>query len=117
MESIFELFAFTAACVALVLLLKARPDKSVKPAVIALYVCLGFDLLEILARRYARIGGTVESATVEVFSTILAIMALVYTSRFRKKRDKRLLEYAILCTVLLATIFGLELIFRLVIRG
>jgi Ca2+/H+ antiporter len=116
MELIYELFAFTAACVALVLLLKARPDKPVKPAIIALSICLGFDLLEIPARRYAGVVGAVESAALETFSALLAIIAIVYTSRFGKKRDERLRGYAILCTVLLVTIFGLELFFRLIIR-
>lgn len=116
MELIYELFAFTAACVGLVFLLKARSDKPVKPAIIALSISLGFDLLEIPARRYAGVAGAVESAALETFSAILAIMAIVYTSRFGKKRDKRLLEYAILCTALLVTVFGLELLFRLIIK-
>jgi hypothetical protein len=116
MELIFELFAFTAACVALVLLLKAKPDKPVKPAIIALSVCLGFDLLEVLARWYVEIKGTVESATVETFSAILIIIALVYVSRFGEEKDKRFLGFAILCTALVVTLFGFELLFGLIIK-
>lgn len=116
MELIFELFAFTAAFVALMLLTRAKHDNPVKPAIIALGVSLGFDLLEVLARWRVNIRGTVESATVESFSALLIIVAMIYAFRFGEEKEKRLLGYAILCTILVTTLFGLELLFSLVIR-
>ncbi|MGQ3684985.1 MAG: hypothetical protein ACUBOA_08305 [Candidatus Loosdrechtia sp.] len=116
MELIFELFAFTAACMALVLLLRSRHDGNTRPAMIALSVSLGFDLLEVLARWYVEIKGTVESATIETFSAVLIVVALFYVSRFGEEKDKRFLGFAILCTVLVIIIFGLELLFSLVIK-
>ncbi|MGQ3684546.1 MAG: hypothetical protein ACUBOA_05975 [Candidatus Loosdrechtia sp.] len=115
MELIFELFAFTAAFVALILLGKARSGYPVAPAIIALGVSLGFDLLEVLARWRVKVKGTVESATVETFSAILLIVAMIYAFRFGEEKDKRLLGYAILCTILVTTLFGLELLFSLLI--
>jgi heme/copper-type cytochrome/quinol oxidase subunit 4 len=116
LELICEFFAFIAAFVALVLLAKARHGNPVKPAIIALGVSLGFDLLEVLVRWRVDIKGTVESATVETFSALLIIMAMIYAFRFGEEKEKRLLGYAILCTVLVTTLFCLELLFSLVIR-
>lgn len=117
MELIFELFSLAAAFVAIVLLTKVRQhDSSVKYALIALGACLGFDILEVLTRWHIRSKGTVEYATIETFTAIVVITALVYTFRFGEEKDRKLLGYAILCTILVANIFSLELFFGFIIR-
>lgn len=118
MELIFELFSLAAAFVAIVLLTKVRRqhDSSVKYALIALGACLGFDILEVLTRWHIRSKGTVEYATIETFTAIAVITALVYTFRFGEEKDRNLLGYAILCIILVANVFSLELFFGFIIR-
>ncbi len=110
METVLELLALIAASVALGLLVKARSTRSVRPAVITLYLCIGLDVTETITRRFIGIKATAESATVETVTIALTVTALYYTVRSGRAEAANLLGIAITCMVWAVTIFALELL-------
>ncbi len=109
LETGFEILALITASVALVLLGRARSTKSVRPAIITLYLCIGIDVAETLSRRFLGIRASAESATIETVTVALSVTALYYAIRFKKTGAADRLGLAITCMVWAVTIFGLEL--------
>ncbi len=120
MEIIFELLSLVTASVALILLVRARSTGSIKPAVITLYICIGLNIAEILARRlYLKVKATAESATIETVTVALAATALGYAISSKKRGNKSSsggLGIAITCMIWAVTLFALELLLGFILR-
>ncbi|MDI6759994.1 MAG: hypothetical protein QMD05_04140 [Candidatus Brocadiaceae bacterium] len=119
MEIAFELLSLVTASVALVLLLSARGGRSIQPAVVTLYICIGFNVAETLTRRFLRIKATAESATIETVTIALVATALCYAIRAKREKNKPApggLGLAIMCMVWAVTMFALELSLGFILR-
>lgn len=116
MEIAFELLSLVTASVALVLLLSARDARSIQPAVVTLYICIGFNVAEMLTRRFLRIKATAESATIETVTIALVATALCYAIRTKREANRKSVGLAIMCMVWAVTIFALELSLGFILR-
>ncbi|MFN3466643.1 MAG: hypothetical protein ACK4WF_02965 [Candidatus Brocadiales bacterium] len=132
MEIAFELLSLVTASVALALLLAARDAaRSLQPAIVTLYVCIGFNVAETLTRRFMRIKATAESATIETVTIALVATALYYAIRTKRERNKsapgqapnppradsgKRLGIAVTCMVWAVTLFALELLLGFILR-
>lgn len=128
MEIAFELLSLVTASVALALLLSARGARSIQPAIVTLYICIGFNVAETLTRRFMRIKATAESATIETVTIALAATALYYAIRTKRERNKSTsgqapnraaqgrLGIAVTCMVWAVTLFALELLLGFILR-
>jgi hypothetical protein len=119
MEIAFELLSLATAAVALILLLGGRAGRSLKPAIVTLYLCIGFNVAETITRRFLKIQATAESATIETVTIALAVTALYYALRSKKTANRSNpggLGIAITCMVWAVTIFALELFLGFILR-
>lgn len=119
MEIYFEILSLVTASVALALLLSARAGRSIKPAIVTLYLCIGFNVAETATRRFLRIKATAESATLETVTIALAATALYYAIRSKRVANRSAsggLGLAIICMVWAVTIFALELLLGSILR-
>ncbi|HHT9120777.1 MAG TPA: hypothetical protein ACFYD3_09605 [Candidatus Hypogeohydataceae bacterium YC41] len=118
MEIAFEALSLVTGITALVFLLIAKSGKSIQPAIVTLYLCIGFNVAEIVTRRFLKLQITAKSATLDTVTVAMAVTALCYVMRSRKRVNKSApsgLGFAILCNVWIVTIFALELILRFVL--
>jgi EamA domain-containing membrane protein RarD len=116
MEIAFEAFSLITATIALALLAGTR----LRPAIVTLYICIGFNVVEILVRRtYLKVKATAESATIETVTVALVATALFYALRSRREANRSTsasLSLARICTVWAVTIFALELLLGFILR-